>query len=107
MLDHDAIIKAYPDCVQITDAEGAFKSDGSGGLTKIELDQSLIDAARVELNKLNYRYQRASRSGYINLSDQLDQLYHDIDAGKFGADAKTGSWFVGITSVKNAYPKPS
>tara|TARA_B100000282_G_scaffold125123_1_gene89226 strand:- start:57 stop:380 length:324 start_codon:yes stop_codon:yes gene_type:complete len=107
MLDHEAIIKAYPDCVQITDAEGAFKSDGSGGLTKIELDQSLIDAARVELNKLNYRYQRASRSGYINLSDQLDQLYHDIDAGKFGADAKTGSWFVGITSVKNAYPKPS
>ena len=107
MLDHQAIIKAYPDCVQITDAEGAFKSDGSGGLTKIELDQSLIDAARVELNKLNYRYQRASRSGYINLSDQLDQLYHDIDAGKFGADAKTGSWFVGITSVKNAYPKPS
>ena len=107
MLDHEAIIKAYPDCVQITDAEGAFKSDGSGGLTKIELDQSLIDAARVELNKLNYRYQRASRSGYINLSDQLDQLYHDIDAGKFGADAKTGSWFVGITSIKNAYPKPS
>ena len=107
MLDHDAIIKAYPDCVQITDAEGAFKSDGSGGLTKIELDQSLIDAARVELNKLNYRYQRASRSGYISLSDQLDQLYHDIDAGKFGADAKTGSWFVGITSVKNSYPKPS
>lgn len=107
MLDHDAIIKAYPDCVQITDAEGAFKSDGSGGLTKIELDQSLIDAARLELNKLNYRYQRASRSGYINLSDQLDQLYHDIDAGKFGADAKTGSWFVGITSVKNSYPKPS
>ena len=53
MLDHEAIIKAYPDCVQITDAEGAFKSDGSGGLTKIELDQSLIDAARVELNKLN------------------------------------------------------
>ncbi len=29
-----------------------------------------------------------------------------IDAGKFGADAKTGTWFVGITSVKNAYPKP-
>ena len=107
MLDHEAIIKAYPDCVQITDAEGAFKSDGLGGLTKIELDQSLIDAARLELNKLNYRYQRASRSGYINLSDQLDQLYHDIDAGKFGADAKTGSWFVGITSVKNSYPKPS
>ena len=45
-------------------------------------------------------------SGYISLQDQLDQLYHDINAGKFGADAKTGEWFVGITSVKTAFPKP-
>ena len=45
-------------------------------------------------------------SGYISLQDQLDQLYHDINAGKFGADAKTGEWFVGITSVKTAHPKP-
>ena len=46
-------------------------------------------------------------SGYISLENQLDQLYHDINAGKFGADAKTGKWFVGITSVKTAFPKPS
>ena len=46
-------------------------------------------------------------SGYISLQDQLDQLYHDINAGKFGTDAKTGEWFVGITSVKTAFPKPS
>ena len=46
-------------------------------------------------------------SGYISLEDQLDQLYHDINAGKFGADAKSGEWFVGITSVKTSFPKPS
>ena len=46
-------------------------------------------------------------SGYISLENQLDQLYHDINAGKFGADAKTGEWFVGITSVKTSFPKPS
>ena len=46
-------------------------------------------------------------SGYISLENQLDQLYHDINAGKFGADAKTGEWFVGITSVKTLNPKPS
>ena len=109
MLDHEAIIKAYPDCVQITDAEGAVKSDGSGGLTKIELDQSLIDAARVELNKLNYRYQRAgigTTAGYLSISEQLDQLYHDMTDGKLGAGATTGSWYVGITSVKTLFPKP-
>ena len=49
----------------------------------------------------------ATTSGYDSLTNQLDQLYHDINAGKFGADAKTGEWFVGITSVKTAFPKPS
>tara|TARA_B100000927_G_scaffold215753_1_gene176052 strand:- start:215 stop:550 length:336 start_codon:yes stop_codon:yes gene_type:complete len=111
MLDHEAIFKAYPDCIEITDADGAFKSDGSGGLVKIELDQSLIDSARVELNKLNYRYERVhgvgNTSGYDSLSDQLDQLYHDMTDGKFGVAATTGNWYVGITSVKNNIPKPS
>ena len=30
-----------------------------------------------------------------------------IAAGKFGEDAKTGEWYVGITSVKSSNPKPS
>ena len=45
-------------------------------------------------------------STYPDITDQLDQLYHDIESGKFGADAKTGSWYVGITSVKTAYQNP-
>ena len=48
----------------------------------------------------------ATTSGYDSLTNQLDQLYRDINAGKFGADAKTGEWFVGISSVKTAFPKP-
>ena len=47
----------------------------------------------------NYVGKRKEYYAFIN--DQLDQLYHDIDAGKFGADAKTGSWYVGISSVNN------
>ena len=35
-------------------------------------------------------------SGYIQLEEQLDQLYHDMKDGKLGVDATTGSWFVGI-----------
>ena len=49
----------------------------------------------------------ATTSGYDSLTNQLAQLYHDINAGKFGADAKTGEWFDGISSVKTAFPKPS
>ena len=45
-------------------------------------------------------------SGYADLQTQLDQLWHDIDDGKFGDTAKTGSWYVGISSVKTAFPKP-
>ena len=48
----------------------------------------------------------ATTTGYTSLTEQLDQLYHDINAGKFGADAKTGDWFVGISSVKTTIPKP-
>ena len=30
---------------------------------------------------------------YEQLNTQLDKLYHDIDAGKLGADAKTGNFY--------------
>ena len=48
----------------------------------------------------------ATTGGYGTVEEQLDKLYRDINAGKFGADAKTGEWFVGISSVKTSFPKP-
>ena len=48
----------------------------------------------------------ATTVGYGKVEEQLVKLYRDINAGKFGADAKTGEWFVGISSVKTAFPKP-
>ena len=42
---------------------------------------------------------------YAELTDQLDQLYHDIDDGKLGADAKTGDWYTAVKAVKDGYPK--
>ena len=108
--DHEAIYEAYKSeakpVVSIDDSKGAFDADGNS----VTLDQSKIDAARVELNKLNYRTDRvvgsATTSGYALIQDQLDQLYHDMTNGKLGAGATTGSWYVGITSVKTAFPKP-
>ena len=104
--DHDAIYKAYPDAVSIDDSTGVYKADGS----KITIVQSNVDAARVELNKLNYKSERvigsATTSGYPPLQEQLDQLYHDMKDGKLGVGATTGSWYVGISSVKTSFPKP-
>ena len=56
--------------------------------------------------KLNYRKERVGiTSGYAPIQDQLDQLYHDMTDGKLGVAATTGSWYIGITSVKTLFPK--
>ena len=91
-LDHEAVRKAYPDAVTIDDTHGAFKLDGS----KIDLVQSAVDAARVELNKLNYR--EARRQAYPDIGDQLDDLYKK---GAFSADMAAK-----IKKVKDDNPKP-
>ena len=104
--DHEAIYKSHSNVVSIQDNVGCF--DASGNI--VTLVQSDIDAARAELDKLKYQIDRvsvASTVHYPNIGTQLDQLYHDINAGKFGANAKTGEWFVGISSVKSAHPKPN
>ena len=95
--DHNAIYKAYPNVVRIDDSEGIFDASGN----PVSIVQSNVDAARVELNKLNYRNERVGiTSGYAPIQDQLDQLYHDMTDGKLGVAATTGSWYIGITSVK-------
>ena len=42
---------------------------------------------------------------YKIISEQLDNLYHDINSGKFGNDAKTGDFYLGRKAVKDKYPK--
>ena len=42
---------------------------------------------------------------YESLATQLDKLYHDIDSGKLGNDAKTGDFYVRRKAVKDKYPK--
>lgn len=42
---------------------------------------------------------------YPDIGDQLDKLYHDIDDGKLGEDAKTGTWYAAVKQVKDDHPK--
>mgnify|MGYP006256687499 FL=1 len=83
--------------------------------TKAELDAEIV---RLDAEYLAKRYQRQRtndvserlsgiQTSYPKLEEQLDQLFHDIESGKFGDTAKTGNWYVGISSVKNTFPKPS
>ncbi len=41
---------------------------------------------------------------YTLLREQLDNLFHDIDSGKFGDAAKTGTFYLGRKAVKDKYP---
>jgi len=105
-LDHQAIYKAYPDCIRIDDSTGAFKADGS----QISLVQSDIDAARVTLDSeaaaIKYKTDRTTDGSttYDTIGNQLDMLYADMVAGKLDT---TGTWATHIKAVKDANPKPS
>ena len=81
-----------------------------GGATPISNSDITTEQTRLQNLETNCHYPRtvgtATTSGYAAITEQLDQLYRDINAGKFGSDAKTGEWFVGISSVKTIFPKP-
>ncbi len=93
-LDHEAILRAYPECVSVDDGVGATKAGG----VKIELDQSKIDAARTAINNelAATKYQRDRAAEYPSVVDQLDLIYHS------GIDA----WKAKIKETKDKYPKP-
>ena len=97
----DSKNKIYANLIVHDGGSKPTESDCTTGLTAL---QTACD----ERNK-KYKRERVvgvgTTAGYESISNQLDQLYHDIDAGKFGSDAKTGVWFVGITSVKTAIAK--
>ena len=105
-LDHEAIFKAYSDCVRVDDGTGAFKADGS----QITLVQSDIDAARVTLDAeaaaVKYKTDRTTDGSttYDTIGNQLGMLYDDIIAGKVDT---TGSFAIHNKAVKDANPKPS
>ena len=62
---------------------------------KLKELQDKFDGANTDVAK-------ARRAGYIRIEEQLDQLYHDMTAGKLDA---TGEWHKAIKKVKDDNPK--
>ena len=100
MLDHEAIIKAYPNAFIIDDGTGAFDKDGKS----ITLEQSKIDAARVTLNadyaKVKYKDDR--RPLYPSLEDFADAMYWNSK----GDDTNLKAYYTACEKVKSDNPKP-
>ena len=74
-----------------------------GGAKPSELNctsglKTLQDAWDLE----NTGYKKNRRSEYKSVVDQLDQLYHDMTAGKLDA---TGEWHKAVKAVKDKYAK--
>ena len=84
--------------------------DGGSKPTETECTDGLAALQSTwDLEYDSYKSQRrlgvGTTSGYDTIENQLDQLYHDMQDGKLGVAATTGSWFVGISSVKTAIAK--
>ena len=98
----DSKNKIYANLVVNDGGSKPSESDCTNGVAALQ--------AAWDLENDSYKSRRrsgvGSTTGYPRIELQLDQLYHDMKDGKLGIAATTGSWYVGITSVKTAFPKP-
>ena len=97
-MDFDAIIKAYPSIITLSEDFVNYGLDKDGN--KVSIVQSKVDAARTTLNSeaaaVLYKSQR--KAEYPDWDVQLDYIYHN------GID----KWKTDILDpVKSKYPKPS
>ena len=97
-MDFDAIIKAYPSIITLSEDFVNYGLDKDGN--KVSIVQSKVDAARTTLNSeaaaVLYKSQR--KAEYPDWGVQLDYIYHN------GID----KWKTDIVNpVKSKYPKPS
>jgi hypothetical protein len=80
----------------------AYDSDNN----EVILDQSLVDAELTRLQSIYDSNQYQRDRNYAPTGDQLDMLWHSIDAGEFGDTAKQSEFYIANKAVKDAYPKP-
>ena len=88
-------------------AEWALRGDELEWLDAVQTEptDAEIDAEVIRL-QAEYdanAYQRTRAAAYEDVKEQLDQLYHDMTAGKLDT---TGEWHKAIKAVKDATPKP-
>lgn len=70
-------------------------------LAALEANEQEAEKRRAELSLTEYRDKRAK--AYPSIGDQLDMLYHAMDAGEV---PKATEWFKAVKAVKDEYPKP-
>ena len=97
----DSTNKIYANLIVHDGGSKPTESDCTTGLAALQTAWDLENDSYKSQRRLGV----GSTTGYPTIETQLDQLYHDMADGKLGVAATTGSWYVGITSVKTANPK--
>jgi len=97
---HRAIIATHPTVVMVDDGTGAFDKDGN----QVTIDEVKVleEIKRLETVFKDTQYQRDRSVEYPKIGDQLDMLYHTIDAGKVD---KTSDFYKALKAVKDKHPK--
>ena len=72
--------------------------------TPISDSDITTEQERLQAEYDNNQYQRDRQ--YASTGDQLDMLWHSIDAGEFGDTAKQSEFYTANKAVKDANPKP-
>ncbi len=101
-LDFNAIYKAYAGVVTtIDEGAGAFDANGK----PVTLDQSKIDAARIELDSeyAKVKYKDDRQPLYPPLADFADAMYWNSK----GDSSKLTAYYAACEKIKSDYPKPS
>ena len=99
-MEHQAIYNTHSNVIAIR-AEVPYDSDDN----EVTIDQSLVDTEVTRLQTIydSKQYQRDRQ--YAPTGDQLDMLWHSIDAGEFGDTAKQSEFYTANKAVKDANPK--
>ena len=100
-MEHQAIYNTHSS-VKVIRSEVAYDSDNN----EVILDQSLVDAELTRLQSIYDSNQYQRDRNYAPTGDQLDMLWHSIDAGEFGDTAKQSEFYIANKAVKDANPKP-
>tara|TARA_R100001460_G_scaffold49271_1_gene87511 strand:- start:284 stop:619 length:336 start_codon:yes stop_codon:yes gene_type:complete len=72
--------------------------------TEEEYDIAVTKQGKRKFYAQENDYKMARALSYPQLAEQLDLLYHDMNAGK---GDNTGEWYKAIKEVKDDNPKPS
>ena len=104
-MDHFAVRKAYPNITVTDDSFVDYGLDASGN--KVSIVQSKVDEARATLDAeyAALEYSRNRAAAYPFVGDQLDLLWHAIDADT-DFKSKFSAFYNSIKEVKDANPKP-